>query len=305
MNRTGRPYEIEPTPCEVEVAVPSKNINGESPLWCAKTEQLYWVDIRGRQIQTLRPSDGTYRSIEMPDWVTSLATRDGGGLVLTLRKTFAFYDLDTGQLEVLDDPEPDRPDNRFNDGKCDPQGRLWAGTMCNVDWHRPTGVLYRFDADRRITRMQDQVKCSNGTGWSPDGRTMYYTDSFRYTIFAYDFYSVEGVIANRRTFVEVDLTGGGFPDGLTVDTEGFVWSAQPVLGRIVRYDPTGKMERIIALPVSRGLSCIFGGPDYRTLYIPTGIETLTDAQVREEPLAGSLLACQPGFQGMPETPFAG
>ena len=192
--------------------------------------------------------------------VTSLSTRARGGLILTLRKTFAFYDPETETLEILADPEPDLPDNRFNDGKCDRQGRLWAGTMGANDWLAETGALYRFEADRRVTRMQDRVKCSNGTG---------------------------------------------FPDGLTVDAQGFVWSAQPVWGRLVRYDPAGRMERIIDLPVSRGTSCIFGGADYRTLFVTTATETLTPEQLEEEPLAGSLLAFEPGMQGLPETPFAG
>jgi len=150
------------------------------------------------------------------------------------------YDI----LEILDDPEPDRGGNRFNDGKCDRQGRLWAGTMGADDWLAPTGALYRFDPDGRITRMHDEIKCSNGIGWSPDGRVMYHTESFRYAIFAFDFDPNRGEISGRRLFVQLDPDAGGFPDGLTVDREGFVWSAQPVYGRIVRYDPDGVIDRI-------------------------------------------------------------
>jgi sugar lactone lactonase YvrE len=305
MNRTSKPYETEPTPLDFEVVLRARLIVGESPVWCPKRQQLYLVDIRGQAIHILRPAETSHRSFALPDWVTSLSTRAKGGLVLTMRKTFAFYDPDTDALEVLADPEPERPRNRFNDGKCDRQGRLWAGTMGAEDWMAPTGALYRFEPDQRITRMQDEVKCSNGTGWSPDGRIMYYTESFRYGIFAYDFDPATGEIANRRPFVALDPDGKGFPDGLTVDSEGFVWSAQPVYGRIVRYDPAGKLERLIALPVSRGTSCIFGGPDYRTLYVTTATETLTEVQLAEEPLAGSVLSCRPGFHGIPETPFAG
>ena len=305
MNRTGRPFELRPTPADIRVVVHSRDIVGESPVWCRRTGRLFLVDIQGRGVHVLRPADGSYRSFELPDMVTSVSTRAAGGLILTLRKTFALFEPETGALEILADPEPERPDNRFNDGKCDRQGRLWAGTMGAKDWLAETGALYRFDADRRITRMQDKVKCSNGTGWSPDGRTMYYTESFRYTIFAYDFDPPSGEIANRRPFASVDPAAGGFPDGLTVDAEGCVWSAQPVWGRLVRYDPGGRMERIIELPVSRGTSCIFGGADYRTLFVTTATETLSSEQLEEEPLAGSLLACEPGPRGLPETPFAG
>ena len=305
MNRTGWPYEIEPTPADIRVVVRARDIIGESPVWCPRTGLLLAVDIKGQRIHVVQPADGSRRTYELPDMVTSLSTRAAGGLILTLRKTFAFFDPGTGTLDVLADPELDRPDNRFNDGKCDRQGRLWAGTMGATDWLAATGALYRFDPDGRISRMQDGVKCSNGTGWSPDGRTMYYTESFRYTIFAYDFDPPTGEIANRRPFAVLDPAAGGFPDGLTVDAEGYVWSAQPVWGRLVRYDPSGRMERVIALPVSRGTSCIFGGPDYGTLFVTTATETLTAQQLEEEPLAGGVLAFEPGMRGLPETPFAG
>jgi sugar lactone lactonase YvrE len=305
MNRTGKPYEIDPMPLEISVALRSRMTIGESPSWREATQQLYLADISGQEIHSFRPSDGSHRRYRLPDWVTSLSIREQGGLVLSMRKTFAFYDPEAGHLEILADPEPERPGNRFNDGRCDPQGRLWAGTMGAEDWRASTGAVYRFDPDQRITRMIDGVRCSNGTGWSPDGQTMYHTQSFRYQIFAYDFDGETGAIGNGRPFVTLDPDAGGFPDGLTVDSEGFVWSAQPVYGRLVRYDPDGAIDRIIALPVSRGTSCTFGGPDYRTLFITSATETLTRTELAEEPLAGSLLACTPGVRGMPPSLFAG
>ncbi len=305
MNRTGRPDEIEPTPLDISVALRVHTEIGESPVWSQRTQELYFVDIGRQEIHTYRPSDGRHRVFDVPDRVTSVSLRERGGLVLSLGKTFAFYDPETGHLEVLADPEPDRPGNRFNDARCDPQGRLWAGTMSAGDWQAPTGAVYRFDPDGRITRMIDEVRCSNGTGWSPDGRTMYHTQSFRYAIFAYDFDAETGAIANGRPFVRLPADGGGFPDGLAVDELGFVWSAQPVYGRLVRYDPDGGIDRIISLPVSRGTSCTFGGPDHRTLYTTSATETLTEAQIAEEPLAGSVFACTPGVRGIPASLFAG
>jgi sugar lactone lactonase YvrE len=305
MDRTGRPPEIEPTPTDFSVVIRARNVVGESPLWDARTQRLYLVDIPGQRIHIFRPTDGDHRTFDLPDWVTSVSTRAKGGLILSMRKNFAFYDPDSGDLELLEDPEPDRGRNRFNDGRCDRQGRLWAGTMGAEDWRAPTGALYRLDPDRRITRMHDEVKCSNGMGWSPDGRVMYHTESFRYAIFAFDFDPDSGEIAGRRPFVQLDPEAGGFPDGLTVDREGFVWSAQPVYGRIVRYDPDGGMERIIDLPVSRGTGCAFGGSDLGTLYITSATETLTESEIAEEPLAGSVFAIVPGVRGVAETPFAG
>jgi sugar lactone lactonase YvrE len=195
------------------------------------------------------------------------------------------------------------PGNRFNDGKTDRRGRHWAGTMGDVDWNHPIGNLYRFGADRTPVRMAERICCSNGIAWSPDDRTMYFCESFAYVIHAYDFDAATGTIDNRRTFAAVDPAS--FPDGITVDAEGFVWCAQPVFGRLVRYDPAGRMERIIELPVSRGTSLMFGGPDLSTLYITTMRTTLSDEQLSEEPLAGSLLAIRPGVKGIAETPFAG
>ena len=305
MDRTGRPPEVAPTPTDVSVVIRARNIVGESPLWEAGSQRLYLVDIQGKLLQIFRPSDGDHRTFDLPDLVTSVSTRAQGGLALTMRKRFAFFDPDSGDLELLDDPEPDRPGNRFNDGTCDRQGRLWAGTMGDEDWLAPTGALYRFDPGGRITRMHDEVKCSNGIGWSPDGGTMYHTESFRYAIFAFDFDPDAGEIEGRRTFVQLDPEAGGFPDGLTVDADGFVWSAQPVYGRVVRYDPDGAIDRIIDLPVSRGTGVAFGGTDLETLYVTSATETLTDAQLAEEPLAGSVFACIPGVGGIAETPFAG
>ncbi len=149
--------------------------------------------------------------------------------------------------------EADKPDNRFNDGRVDPQGRFWAGTMGASTWDRPVGSLYRYDPDQTVTRVQADVICSNGTAWSPDARTMYYTESFRYAIFAYDFDPKTGSLTNRRIFAEVDRKLGAFPDGLCVDSEGFVWSNQVGIGRVVRYDAAGRIACQIQLPVPRAV----------------------------------------------------
>jgi sugar lactone lactonase YvrE len=306
MNRTQRQHEIKPTPTPVERVLEAKALIGEAPHWSTASQRLYWADIVGKKVHIFNPADGTNKTYDLPELVTSISTRPGGGsLLLTLRSTFAFFDPATGKLDVLAEPEPDKPGNRFNDGKCDRQGRLWAGTMGDVDWDSPIGSLYRFDASKKPVRMDEGICCSNGLGWSPDNRTMYFSESFRYKIHAYDFDPSTGDVANRRIFASVDLGGGAFPDGLTVDSEGFVWSAQPVAGRLVRYDPKGKMERVIELPVSRGTSCMFGGPNLDVLYITTMRATLTDDQLAEEPLAGSLLALRPGMRGIAEVPFAG
>ena len=278
---------------------------GESPVWHPDEKRLYWIDIQRKMIHRFNPASKTNESFLLPEIVTCIALRAQGGLILTLEKSFALFDPATGHLEKITSVEENLPANRFNDGKCDPQGRFWAGTMDAKDWKRPSGNLYRMDADRRVALMQTQVICSNGSGWAPDGRTMYYTESFRYAIFAYDFEPETGSISNRRTFAEIDETSGGFPDGMTVDAEGCVWSNIVGLGRIARYDPKGKVERIVELPVPRATDCTFGGPNLETLYITSARETMTLKQLEEAPLSGSLFAIHTGIRGLPSTPFAG
>jgi sugar lactone lactonase YvrE len=305
MNRTGRTHDIQPTPTDVAMVLGAKAQIGEGPVWDARTQRLYWVDIVGRELNVFNPVDGTNTTHACPDIVTSVSPRASGGVLLTLRRSFAFFDETTGRLEPIAEVEPEMPGNRFNDGKTDRRGRHWAGTMGDVDWNHPIGNLYRLGKDRKPVRMVERVRCSNGIAWSPDDRTMYFCESFAHVIHAYDFDAVTGDIENRRTFASVDPASGSFPDGITVDADGFVWSAQPVYGRLVRYDPSGTVERIIELPVSRGTSVMFGGPDLSTLYITTMRVTLDERQLREEPLAGSLLAITPGVKGIAEVPFAG
>jgi len=280
-------------------------IVGECPVWDGERKRLYWVDIQGRKFHRFDPASGRDEARDLPDIVTSAHLRTRGGFILTLRQRLAFYDWDAARLEPFAEVETDRAGNRFNDAACDPQGRLWAGTMNNDRWDQPEGALYRVGVDLRVDRMRDQVICSNGAGWSPDGGTLYHTESFRYAVFAYDFEPASGAIANRRVFLQLDPKGGEFPDGLAVDAEGFVWSAHVGRGRIVRYDPAGQPEREVQLPVTRGTSCAFGGERLDKLYITTARETLTPAQLEREPLAGSLFGCDPGVRGLPAAGFAG
>jgi sugar lactone lactonase YvrE len=163
--------------------------------------------------------------------------------------------------------------------------------------------LYRFDPNQTVSRMQSNVICSNGTAWSPDGRTMYYTESFRYQIFAYDFDAATGSLANRRIFAEVDRSLGAFPDGLCVDADGGVWSNQVGIGRIVRYDPTGRVERRIEFPVPRAVGCTFGGDTLDTLFVTSAREAMTPEQLHEAPLSGSIFAVKLNVKGSPATPF--
>jgi sugar lactone lactonase YvrE len=305
MNRTSLKHEIAPTVVPVECVLSAKALIGEGPMWSPREQVLYWVDIVGKTLFIFNPADGSNRAFPLPELITSVAPREAGGLILTLRNSVAFFDPATGALTKVAEPEPELPGNRFNDGKVDRQGRLWAGTMGDVDWDSPIGNLYRMGADRKTRRMEEKICCSNGLGWSPDSKTMYFTESFRHRIFAYDFDAASGDLSNRRIFITLDPHESAFPDGMTVDAEGFVWCAQPMFGRLVRYDPKGAIRTIIELPVSRGTGVMFGGPNLDVLYVTTMRATLSEEQLAQEPLAGSLLALRPGVKGIAETPFAG
>ena len=291
--------------CKVDCVLKSQAILGESPIWDSTEKVVYWVDIEAHNIHRFHPNSSVNDTFHLSQIVSSVALRQQGGLIITVKDNFAYFNPDTGTLDLLGGPQLDMLECRFNDGKCDRQGRFWAGTMNLVHYDAPSGNLYRFDPDGRITRTLSHVRLSNGLGWSPDNRVMYFVESFRHCIHAFDFDSAEGTISNQRVFASVDENSTGVPDGLTVDAEGCVWSAQPGLGQVVRYSPTGAVECVIELPVPRPTSCTFGGENLDVLYVTSATETLTAEQLAQAPLSGSLFAVYPGVHGLPEPRFAG
>jgi sugar lactone lactonase YvrE len=214
-----------------------------------------------------------------------------------------FLDLTTGEVTRIGDPESHLPHNRFNDGKVDRSGRVWAGTM-NEHGPEATGSLYRLDPDGSIHNMASGFVCSNGLGWSPDNRTMYFTDSMVRTIWTYEFDPETGALGDRRVFATL-AEDDGFPDGMTVDSEGFVWSAVWDGWRILRFAPDGSIDRTVQMPVQRPSSCMFGGPDLKTLYITSACVELGWNALKRGPLAGSLFALPTDVPGLPEVPFGG
>jgi sugar lactone lactonase YvrE len=171
--------------------------------------------------------------------------------------------------------------------------------MNDVDWDKPSGSLYRLDPGLELSRVKGAVVCANGLGWSPDNRTFFFCESFRYAISAFDFDPEAGVISAGRVFATVDPGSGGFPDGLTVDAEGGVWSVQNGAGRVVRYAPGGEVTHEVEVPVPQPTSCIFGGPNLDVLYITTSRQNMTPEQLRRYPLSGSVFALRPGLSGVP------
>src|ERR1700678_555799 len=208
-------------PVKVTCVCDSKAILGEGPYWDVTDQRLYWVDIKGRLIHRLDPATGQDETWATPEVVGSLAVRAKGGLVVALRSGLYFFDLTTSQATpaVLPPGHPDH--NRFNDGKVDRQGRFWAGSMDDLE-KEPSGGLFRFNTNLDCHQLVDQITISNSLCWSPDGRTLYYSDSTQRRVWAWDFDVNSGQISNRRVFIQLPSTDG-VPDGATVDAEGYFW----------------------------------------------------------------------------------
>ena len=224
---------------EVERVVRVENEVGESPRWDADERALYWLDIwDSPAVFRFHPQSGEFTRWTPGLPVTGQARRAGGGFVFAARTGLFLWNEHTGQCEFIHDPEANNRPVRFNDGSADRLGRFWAGSTYADDQFRPEGSLYRMDRDRSVHRMAGGLACSNGLGWSPDNRTMYVTAQFAYELLAFDFDLATGELANRRSFAKIP-EADGLPDGLTVDAEGFVWSAQWGGWRITRYDPDG------------------------------------------------------------------
>ncbi|MER7563103.1 SMP-30/gluconolactonase/LRE family protein [Streptomyces sp. NPDC097941] len=275
-----------------EVAVRAEATLGEGPTWDG--ERLLWIDILGARLHSYDPVSG-HRTVRVLDQhIGAVKPRAGGGLVLNLRDGVALLDPDGSLRWLHHEPVPGR---RANDAAVAPDGSLWAGTM-RYDEAPGGGTLSRITGDGMHHTVLDDVAVSNGTGWSPDGRLMYYIDSPTRRVDVFDHH--DGHIENRRTLVEIE-DGAGFPDGLTVDADGCVWVALWDGGAVRRYTPGGELDRVITLPTSRVTACAFGGPDLSDLYITTARVGL-DAP---HPVAGSLLVVPGAGKGVRQQPFAG
>ncbi len=288
---------------EIDVVDANRDVLGESPVWDHKRGVLWWVDGIGRKIHRLDPSRGSKHTWSMNEEVGSIAVRARGGLVVAMRSGFYFFDPDTGQLSEVAKPETDRPKNRFNDGKLDRTGRFWSGTI-QADRYVPRGRLWRLDPDHSTSWHMDGITCINGLSFSPDGQLMYMTDSFNLVIDVLNYDQDEGTIHGRRRFAEVPI-GRGRCDGATVDADGCFWSANNDGFCVMRYDPRGRIDKVINLPVRRPTSLTFGGASLDILYITTATRRLPEKEIAQQPLAGCLLAVRPGVQGLPEAEFAG
>ncbi|PPS72887.1 MULTISPECIES: SMP-30/gluconolactonase/LRE family protein [Streptomyces] len=277
-----------------EVAVRAEAELGEGPTWDAATGRLLWIDILGSRLHTYDPATGRRTLRRTEQHIGAVKPRAGGGLVLNLRDGVGLLDPDGAFRWLHHEPVPGR---RANDAAVAPDGALWAGTM-RYDEAPGGGTLSRLTGDGTAEVVLDDVAVSNGTGWSPDGRLMYYVDSPTRCLDVFD--HADGRITGRRTLAEIEESAG-FPDGLTVDAEGCVWVALWQGSAVRRYTPDGELDRVIELPVPLVTACAFGGDGLSDLYVTTARVGLTDPPA----LAGSLFVVPGAGKGLPQPAFAG
>ena len=284
---------------------------GESPIWDERESALYWVDIVGKRVLRHHFATAQTAQWETDDFPTAIAlAARRGEAVLATAKGVAHFDLANGRITARCRPD-NLEGNRLNDGRCDPQGRFWVGSMQNnlhpdgsdLEMDRNSGALFRIDADYSTSQHTErEFGISNTMAWSPDGRIFYFGDSVRNVIFAYEFDPDEGVIGKRRVLLEGHARG--VPDGSAIDAEGCLWNARFGGGIILRITPDGKVEREIPLPVTNPTSCTFAGPGRRQLVVTSAIHNLSASHLAANPLEGAVLVTDVAVEGLPDYHFA-
>jgi sugar lactone lactonase YvrE len=288
---------------ELELVLDAKAELGEGPIWDDRRQCLLFLDIMRGEIHEFDPETGRDRVVQVGRPVGSLALSGQGDWIVAARGGFFRIDPVSGRSKLMAPIEADLQDMRMNDGYVDARGRFWAGSM-GIGGVRERGSLYRLDPDGSVRRMLSKVSISNGIDWSPDNKRMYYCDLALSRIDVFEFELERGGIRNRQPFVEFPPEIG-YPDGLIVDAEGFVWVGIWEGGSVHRYAPDGRLDQIVPVPASQTTKCAFGGPDLKDLYITTAWIGLDPTARAEQPLAGGLFRLRPGVAGQPVRRFAG
>ena len=284
-----------------ELVIDAKAMLGEGSIWHPGEKKLYWIDIEGKALHIYDPSTNKDKQYDVGERVGTVVPVKRGGVLVALQNGIHEMDLNTGQLKLVVNPLPDA-NMRFNDGKCDPSGRFWVGSMA-LDSRRKGAALYRLDSDKSIHEMLDSVTISNGIVWTSDKKTMYYNDTPTMTVQAFDYNDKTGGISNRRIAIKIPR-GSGAPDGMTIDSEDKLWIALWGGNAVGRFDPlTGELMQKINVPAPNVSSCTFGGEDLKTLYITTARAWVKDEKLAEFPLSGGLFAVKTEVKGVPATFF--
>ncbi len=267
---------------------------GESPVWNPLDNSIYFVDIKKPAINRFCINSGVFHSIVTPSEIGCIVLKEDGEIVAAMKNGLASVRFDSQQYIFFASIDSDHPNNRPNDGKCDEYGRLWIASMDNNETI-PSGKLWRISSGTPEVIDKNFV-IGNGIDWSPDSKKMYFTDSVNRIIFVYDFNIFNGTIANKKVFVKVP-NSDGFPDGLTVDSQGFIWSAHWDGWRVTRYNPNGRVDMILDLPVPRPTSIAFGGVNLSSLFITSASIGLSSEELANAPLSGGIFVYQSRISG--------
>uniref|UniRef100_A0A8C6YX06 Regucalcin n=1 Tax=Nothoprocta perdicaria TaxID=30464 RepID=A0A8C6YX06_NOTPE len=293
---------------KIESVVKEKNRMGECPVWEERENALVYVDINSQKVCRWSPVTCDVQSVSVDARVGSVALRQNGGYIIALGTRLAFLDWDTQAVTTVLELEQDKPNNRFNDGKVDPKGRFFAGTMAEetapgvrARWQ---GALYTLYPDYSVVKQLDQLDISNGLDWSLDHRTFFHIDSLTYAVHAFSYDVHSGKIGTNLVYrLEEEER---MPDGMCIDTEGKLWVACIDGSRVIRIDPeTGKRIQTVMLPASRITSCCFGGKDYSEMYVTSAYDGLDEAALAKEPQAGEIFKITGlGVKGIPQNFYA-
>ena len=289
----------------IEIVADVKTTLGEGPLWDVDQQRLYWIDSFDGRILRCTEDGRELRAWDVGQKIGSMALRkDGDHALAALQNGLHDLDMTTGELTLIVDPEPGLPNNRLNDGKIDRQGRFVFGSMDTLE-ESASGKLYRLDPDSSLHVLDEGIICSNGPCWSPDGSTLYFTDTWTAEQWVYDYDTTTGSARNRRTLNRIDTSGGGAADGATVDAEGCLWQALVYAGKLVRYTPDGEVDRVIDMPVKKVTSVMFGGPELDVLYVTSMARPPLPRFPGDGQQRGALFALHGlGVRGVPERRFA-
>ncbi|MRX71896.1 SMP-30/gluconolactonase/LRE family protein [Bacillus lacus] len=279
------------------VAADVRTLLGEGPVWDPRSSLLYWIDIEGQALYSLDPSrEGQVNKMSLGQRPGALVLRETDGAVLAAENGFFFLDMSSGKLEEITNPEEHVANNRFNDGKADPAGRFWAGTM-EEEGKKHQGSLYCLNTDMTAQRKLQNLSISNGLAWSRDNKYFYLIDTPESKVFQFHYQLDTGSISEKRTAITFPEDAGS-PDGMTIDEEGMLWIAHFGGGRISRWNPdSGQMLEEVSIPAPNVTSCVFGGENLNTLYITTASIGMSDEELEKFPKAGSLFQYEPSVAG--------
>lgn len=275
----------------------------EGPSWDEDNQRLYWVDILGKKLHIYDPVKDVDQAIQFEQFIGAAVPRNKDEVVLAMHHGMYIYNMSTSKLTFIADPEADK-NTRFNDGKCDPAGRFWAGTM-GLGGESNAGALYRLDHNQVVTKMVSDVGISNGLVWSLDHTKFYYIDTNSEEVVAYDYDLETGNINNPKVVVRINPEEGK-PDGMTIDSEGMLWVAHWGGWKVSRWNPeTGDCMDEIKVPCSLVTSCVFGGAELNELYITTARVGISEDNLLKEPLAGNVFRVKMDVKGSPTYSYKG